>query len=410
MRALLALLAGGVAGALLTYAILGETPGGGRAQQAPAPLPDVAARAPSDDARVAELEAEIERLKALLAQAQPAKEEAWSDDSVDRVELVLQAAYADANIDLLLEAIRRLLRMGEPGYRRLREMVVDFLKLKFVPTASSFRAHHLYVLGRIALEEERRIIEFIDFLLTDPATPPFMKPYAQVAAAYYIGSNAPGAEKLQETLMNMVLAEKGLPAAMTGGAGVPKRMQIFAMAMSGDPRMIQPLRDELSATQDEKLKTEILGALAYLGDPETVPLIQQRLDPRQGEFRQEIESLARLGTEEAHAVATEFLRAIPDGKRFYSHARRYVVAGGGAYGVSLIRERVKANPDDPEIANTIGALARYPTKDSRDTLVLIRDSTRNAEVQKRADAAAQEIDRRLRGELPSFDGRARPPG
>jgi hypothetical protein len=410
LRALLVLLAGGVAGALLVYALLGDGIAGGRAPTAPAPLPEVVASAAPTDGRVAELEAEIARLQALLAQAQPAKEEAWPDDSLDRVELVLQAAYADANVDLLLEAIRRLLRMGEPGYRRLREMIFDFLKLRFVPTASSFRAHHLYVLGRIALEEERRIIGFIDFLLTDPATPPFLKPYAQVAAAYYIGSNAPGAEKLQETLMNMVLQEKGLPSAMMGGAGVPKRMQIFAMAMSGDPRMIQPLRDELNATQDKALQSEILGALAYLGDPETVPLIARRLDPRAGEFRQEIESLARLGTEEAHSVATEFLRAIPDGKRFYSHARRYVVAGGGAYGVALIRERVKANPDDPEIANTIGALARYPTKDSRDTLVLIRDSTRNAEVKKRADAAAQEIDRRLRGELPSLEGRARPPG
>jgi len=405
LRFLLVLLAGAGAGALLTYVMVGGDSGSGRAHSAPAPSETVVmTRDATDDATVKELQDEIARLKSLLSEPSEAKPDPWPNDTLDRIEVVLQSAYTDASVDLLLEAILRLLRMGEAGYPRLRGMVVDFIKLKFVPTQSSFRPDQFYKLGRIALEEEKHIIGFINFLLTDRGTPDLMKPYAQIAAAYYIGSNAPGAEALQETLIAMVMEQKGMPAGVAGMGGLPKQMQVFAMAMTRDPRMIAPLRDELNSTKDKKQQGDILGALAYLGDPSVAPLIKDRLDPRQGEYRQELEALARLGTEEAQQVATEFLRAIPDSKRFYSHARRYVSAGGGVYGVSLIRERVRSDPGDPEIGNTIGALSRYPTKDSRDTLVLIRDSTRDAEIKKRAGEAAEEIDQRLRGEVPALTG------
>ena len=40
----------------------------------------------------------------------------------------------------------------------------------------------------------------------------------------------------------------------------------------------------------------------------------------------------RVGTEEAHETASQFLRSIPDSKRFYRHASDYVRSGGGGSG------------------------------------------------------------------------------
>jgi len=404
------LLAGAAAGGLLTYTIVsGKEPSTSRARSATAGAAGETVVVTRDD-NSAELQAEIDRLKALLAERPEPPVNPWPNDTTEAVDALLQTAYADANIDMLLEALRRLLRMGERGYPLLRRVIEDLLGFKFLPTTNSFRMHHIYVLGRLGLEEERHIIGFINYLLTDPDTRPQFKPFAQMAAAYYIGSNAPGAEVLQETLIAMVLQQKGggLAEQMMGGMG--KRIQLFAVAMSGDPRMIAPLRDELSKSGDKREQGEILGALAYLGDPTIVPLVKERINPREGDYMQELDALGRVGTEEAHATATEFLRAIPDSRRFYRHARRYMSAGGGNSAVLLMRDRIKADPGDPEIGATIGALSRYPTKDSRDTLKLIADSSTDKEVQKRAGEAVDEIDRRLRGEMPAMTPGGPPQG
>ena len=124
------------------------------------------------------------------------------------------------------------------------------------------------------------------------------------------------------------------------------------------------------------------------------------MNPAEGDFSREIGALGRIGTEEAHATATGFLRQIPDSKRFYRHARDYVRQGGGSSAVLLIRDRVQADPKDPEVANTIGTLRRYPTKESLDTLNLIASSSPDKEIQRRATDAATEVDKRLKGILP----------
>jgi len=69
-----------------------------------------------------------------------------------------------------------------------------------------------------------------------------------MGGAFYVGSNAKGSEELKQTMMQLFLQDAGgmLP-------GVPpqvqQRMNVFAMAMSGDKRMIGPLRDELNKTE-----------------------------------------------------------------------------------------------------------------------------------------------------------------
>jgi hypothetical protein len=181
---------------------------------------------------------------------------------------------------------------------------------------------------------------------------------------------------------------------------IGKKMQIFSIAMTGNKEMIPSLHEEYRSTKDKDLQGDIVGALAYLGDPGALPMIQERLDPTKGDYSREIGALGRLGTEEAHATATNFLRQIPDSKRFYRHARDYVRQGGGAAAVLLIRDRIQADPKDPEVGNTIGSLRRFPTQQSLDTLNLIASTSPDKEIQRRATEAATEVDNRLKGILP----------
>jgi hypothetical protein len=347
------------------------------------------------------LRAEIDRLRALLAERGVPAEEPQAADTPEAVEALLHEAYADNSVDLLLEAIRRLLRMGERGYPILRKMIEDIVfRGKFRPGEQAFRVDHIYRLTKLGMEEEKHIVGFINYLLVDPQTLPVFKQVAMMGAAYYVGSKAPGTEVLQQTLMEQFLAQSGMPSMPGMPANIGRKMQVFAMAMSGDPKMIGPLQDELKRTKDKREQGDILGALAYLGDPSTVPLIRERLDPNQGDFGQEIDALGRLNTEDSHKTATDFLRSIPDSKRFYQHTRRYMRAGGGTEAVMLMKERIERDPQDPEVASSIGALRRFPTKESREALAAIRDNTKDTEVKKRATEAYDEVEMKLRGEIP----------
>jgi hypothetical protein len=276
--------------------------------------------------RIKELEAEIERLKALLAQAST-PEEPYPGDTPEKVERLLSEAYAETNVDWLIEVIDRLLAMGEPGYPLLRKLIMDIaFKAKFRPAQTDFRIDHLYKVGRIFANREKKFIGFINFLLTESGTHPYLKQGAMMAGAFYVGSNAPGTEDLKQTMMQQFLETQGtsgIAGALPGDIG--KKMQIFAMAMTGNKEMIGPLRKELEQTQKKRDQADIIKALAYLGDPATVPLVKERLDPTQ-DNRQLIEALGRVGTEEAHETATNFLRSVTDSKQFYSQARAAAAA------------------------------------------------------------------------------------
>jgi len=405
------LLAGGVAGAGIFWVAQQEEQGvGGRGVRTSSASEADSARATLDNADlIAQLRAEIERLRAELAAKGAAAEgeaDPWPDDSPEAVERLMLETYATNNVDWLIEVIERLLRMGEKGYPLLRRLLEDIIfKAKFMPTQSDFRMDQLYKVGKVFTAQERAFIGFLNYLLLDANTNPWFKQGAMMGAAFYVGSNAPGSEQLSQTLVGIFMQQGGVVPGMGNMpmmGNIGKRMQVFAMAMSGDKKMIAPLRDELRKEKDKETQSDIIGALAYLGDPGAVPLIQERLNPVEGDFRKEIDSLGRVGTEEAHKTASQFLRSIPDGRRFYQHAGRYVRAGGGASAVMLMKERVQSNPNDPEVGNAVGTLRRYPTKESYDTLLVIRDSVKDPEVAKRAGEAADEVNKRLLGEIPAF--------
>ena len=356
-----------------------------------------------DQQRIAELMAEIERLRALIVKLKTAPKEAspYPEDTPEKVEQLLEEAYADNNIDWLIEVIERLLLMGEKGYPLLRRLIMDLaFKSKFLPSQSDFRPDQIYRFMRLFANHETKFIGFLNYLLSDPGTHTYLRQGAMMGGAFYVGSKAPGTEELQQTMMQMFLEQSGaqMPGMLPGNIG--KKMQIFAMAMSGDPQMIGPLREQLKNTKDKDTQGDIIGALAFLGDPEAVPMIKERLDPTQGDFRSEIRALGRVDSEEAHETASTFLRSIPDSKRFFRHTRTYVRSGGGTAAVLLMKERIQANPSDPEVANSIGTLRRYPTQESLDTLNMIATVSPDDQIRERAVTAAAQVDKRLRGEVP----------
>jgi len=353
---------------------------------------------------VSRLRARIAELEALLAKAPKEEFIVYDAASTEKVQKLLTEAYAENNVDWLLQVLERPLMMGERGYPMLRTMIMDIIfKAKFRPSQSDLRFDQLYTAGRIFTKHEKQFIGFLNFLLIDGQTNKLLKQGAVPVAAFYVGAKAPGSEELQQTLLQMLMAQEGggIPAGMLGN--ISKRINIFAMMMSGDPKMINPLRDELRREKDKKMQGQILGALAYLGDPKVLPDIRDRLDPNsKDDFRQEIRALGRLGTEEAHATAVDFVRAIQESKRFYRHAAEYLRAGGGAQGVLLIKDRVTANPNDPEIGRAVGTLRRFPTRESHETLQLISATATDEKIAKRAQEAAEDVGRRLRGELPEI--------
>ena len=356
-----------------------------------------------DDDLIRQLKERIAELERQLA-AVPKEEVLYPGDTPEEVEKLLAEVYGESNIDLFLDAIERLLLMGERGWPLLRRMIMDIVfKAKFLPRESDFRVDQIYRLGRIFANREKHVIGFLNYLLLQEDTHFFLKQGALMGGAFYVGSNAPDADELKQTMMQLFLQNAGadgmaMPGMIPGNVG--KKMQIFAIAMSGNKEMIPSLRDEYRTTKDKDLQSDIVGALAYLGDPGALPMIKDRLNPAQGDFSREIGALGRIGTEEAHATATTFLRQIPDSKRFYRHARDYVRQGGGSSAVLLIRDRIQADPKDPEVGNTIGTLRRFPTTQSLDTLNLIASSSPDKEIQRRATEAATEVDQRLRGILP----------
>ncbi|MFQ5844294.1 MAG: HEAT repeat domain-containing protein [Planctomycetota bacterium] len=399
-RELLWLLVGGAIGALAAATLSGGGPGPRTTRE------EVAPPAP-ETVIVPRLRAEIRRLQTRLeaAELQREPESEAVQDSPEEIQQLVESAYADTDVDALLEAIRRLLRMGPRGYPMLRQLLMDlFFRARMLASRADFRFDHLYKLTHIGMRYEEKLIGFLNYLLTDDDTPGLMRQGAAVFAAYFVGSGAPGSEELRQTLLAMLVndATGSMAPSMLGPIG--KRFQLWTMAMSGDPRMIGPLREELQSTKDRKLQGDILGALAYLGDPESVPLIEQRLDPAEGDFGREIRALGRIGTPEAHQVATGFLRAIPDTARFFRHAGTYLQNGGGTDAVLLMQERVRAEPGNPEVGRLVGRLQRFPTPESKQTLDLIAETTPDEQIKGRALKAAAEVDKRLRGEIPKLPG------
>jgi len=389
------------AGAVLMDA-LGDDPGGRTAGgTSEARTPDIVLKAAEDKERIRELQAELERLRSQLLAEGPPTVNPYPNDSLESIELLMQNALAENNVDWLLEVIERLLLMGEDGYPMLRRLIEDIaFRGKFLPGQNEFRVDQLYTVGKIFTKHEREFIGFLNYLLVDNRTVPIMRQGAMMGAAFYVGSKAPGSEDLRETLIKKFLEEEGgIPGIPMLPPKAQERMQVMAMAMTGDKAAIPALQDKLRTTKDDRMKGDIINALAYLGDDSVLPSIQERLDPQGGDFRREIDALARIDTPQSHETAAQFLKSIPNSKSFYNHASRYVRAGGGTAGVMLIKERVEANPKDPEIAGAIGTLSRYPTKESLDTLNLISQSSEDDKIKERAEAAAQSVEERLSGSL-----------
>ena len=137
--ALVVFAVGAGAGALVLNALDG--PDGERqarqAEKTTHELQTLRLKGADDSNRIAELLAELAKLRAQLAEATKPEESPWPNDSVAAVERLLQDAYSDNNVDWLLEVIERLLMMGEKGFPVLRRLIEDIaFKGKFSTNSS----------------------------------------------------------------------------------------------------------------------------------------------------------------------------------------------------------------------------------------------------------------------------------
>ena len=396
---------GAGAGPILANASDGHPRGrGARLGGAHGRQPMISLQAARDADLIAQLRADLAAALQAIADHEKPAASPYPNDTIDSIELAMEDAFAENNVDLLLEVIERLLLMGEPGYPLLRRLIEDIaFRGKFLPGRNEFRMDQIYTAGKVFTKHERPFIGFLNYLLIDNRTHPTMRQGAMMGAAFYVGSEAPGSEELRATLMRQFMEEEGLAGFGMGGmpGQMREKMEVMAMMMSNDPAAIPALQKKLKATKDEKMKGDIIGALAYLGDESALPMIQDRLNPQGGDFRKEIDALARIDSPESHETAANFLKNISNSKNFYRHASRYVRAGGGLAGVMLIKERVAQDPNDPDITRAIGTLNRYPTKESLDTLNLIVQGTEDDKIRTRAEKAAEDVQKRLLGEMPA---------
>ncbi|MFB3064944.1 MAG: hypothetical protein ACE10D_00375, partial [Planctomycetota bacterium] len=264
VRALLLMIFGAVVGVLVTFAVTGDDSKGRVDRQVESRIEH--STVVLEDDGLADLAAENERLQALVAQLRarlgetPEGDVIWVEDSLDEINLLIEEAYRDTNVDWLLDAIERLLLMGPRGYTRLRSLILELIfKGRMLATGADFRFDQLYRVTHIGMKHEKKFIGFLNFLLIDEETPAMMRQGAAVASAYYVGSKAPGAEELQQTLLQMMLNDAGAGMAPSGMGNMGKRIQLFAMTMSGDPAMITPLREELKNTEDKRMQGDIIG-------------------------------------------------------------------------------------------------------------------------------------------------------
>jgi hypothetical protein len=229
----------------------------------------------------------------------------YPGDTPEEVEKLLVEVYGESNIDLFLDVLERLLLMGERGWPLLRRMIMDIaFKAKFLPRESDFRVDQIYRLGRIFANREKHMIGFLNYLLLQEDTHPYLKQGALMGGAFYVGRTL-RERGLSQTMMQLFLENAGMDGAAMPGmlpGNIGKKFQIMAVAMSGNKEMIPSLRDEYRTTKDKDLQSDIVGALAYLGDPGALPMIQERLDLTKATCARS--ALGRIGTEEAHAIAS----------------------------------------------------------------------------------------------------------
>jgi len=205
---------GAGAGALVMSVMdQGEGERAGRTAASGDPDVSITLQAANDKSKIDELSAELERLRALLAERNIPEVTPWPNDTVESVERLLNDAYQDNNVDWLLQVIERLLLLEEKGYPLLRRLIEDIaFKGKFLPTGSDFRMDQIYGAGKIFTNHEKQFIGFLNYLLVDNRTLQVFKQNAMINAAFYVDSKAPGTEQLRETLIRQFLEEGSEPA------------------------------------------------------------------------------------------------------------------------------------------------------------------------------------------------------
>jgi len=385
------LLLGAVSGLVLHKFVIAEEPvrtsRGDRttapAERAGAIVKEAAAPDESDAlrARIAELEARL-REASLLCEI-PGVPLPQTDE---QIALMIEEFDRTDDLDRLLVLIRALLMQGEKGYPKLAQLLMKVVRKGM---EGKFQREEeiiprLAPALRIAMEREKELVGFVDYLMQSKTAPAPLKMGAVFAAAFLTMSRSPGSEKFAPLLLEQL-------SAGTMGTGDSAEILITAMGILGRKEAVDPLLAIARDPQKQGLHREAMNALSMIGDPRVLPLVVERLkDPENNWAFPEMRALARIDTEESRAIAGDYLARIEDANRFFSLAGNYLGSSRDEKVVAMVIDRAQRETGN-EGWNAVWALSRVrsPAADAA-----IEELAKSAKTDQMREFAQQVLDTR----------------
>lgn len=385
------LLLGAVSGLVLHKFVIAEEPvrtsRGDRtaapAERAGAIVKEAAAPDEGDAlrARIAELEARL-REASLLCEI-PGVPLPQTDE---QIALMIEEFDRTDDLDRLLVLIRALLMQGEKGYPKLAQLLMKVVRKGM---EGKFQREEeiiprLAPALRIAMEREKELVGFVDYLMQSKTAPAPLKMGAVFAAAFLTMSRSPGSDKFAPMLLEQLTAG-------TMGTGDPAEILITAMGILGRKEAVEPLLAIVRDPQKQGLHHEAMNALSMIGDPRIIPVVTERLkDPNNQWAFPEMRALARIDTEESRAIAGDYLARIEDANRFFSLAGNYLGSSRDEKVVAMVIERAQRETGN-EGWNAVWALSRVRSPAAE---AAIEELAKSAKTDQMREFAQQVLDTR----------------
>ena len=286
---------------------------------------------------------------------------------------------ATQDLDRLLALLEALLLQGEAGYPRLTRLLVKMAMEAMAGRIKEDDAIERVVPAfRMLLRHERKVVDYIGYLIASEHAPKMMRGPALGAAMFLAMNGVKGSEEFGPKLLESFLAasengqENGMFASEQG------RMLIEAMGMLKQAEAVDPLLRMLNDPAQQRQSYRVIEALGKIGDPRAVGPLIQRLksnkNPNQW-WSPEVRALARIGTPEATAAAEGHIRSIENDDHFFSQAGGYIRERPSAEVIAVMTERFRKNPD---VNNVWGALRGLREANTPEAIALLTEMSTNA--------------------------------
>jgi HEAT repeat protein len=119
----------------------------------------------------------------------------------------------------------------------------------------------------------------------------------------------------------------------------------MAMGILGKKEAVDPLLAILKDPGQKNLHDNAMDALSMIGDDRALPIVRERLKNSENPWPwTEMRALGRIDTDEARAVAEDYLGRMTDTDNFFSMAGHYLSASRNEKVVEMVIRRARADP------------------------------------------------------------------